>query len=110
MGETRLGIIMHGVTGRMGTNQHLDRSLVAIRKQGGVRLADGTRVMPVPLLVGRNAGKLQALAARHGIERCTTDLDAALESKDDAVFFDAASTELRPSLLKKAIARRKHVY
>src|SRR5581483_5359207 len=110
MGETRLGIIMHGVTGRMGTNQHLERSIVAIRKQGGVRLSDGTRVMPDPVLVGRNAEKLQMLAAKYGIARWTTDLDAALENREDAVFFDAASTQLRPALLKRAIARGKHVY
>jgi predicted dehydrogenase len=110
MGEKRLGIIMHGVTGRMGTNQHLERSIVAIRKQGGVRLSDGTRVMPDPILVGRNPAKLRALASKHGIERWTTDLEAALDDGDDAVFFDAASTQLRPALLKRAIARRKHVY
>jgi predicted dehydrogenase len=110
MGETRLGIIMHGVTGRMGMNQHLERSIIAIMKQGGVRLSDGTRVMPDPILVGRNAGKLEQLAAQHGVGRWTTDLDAALANRDDAVFFDAASTRLRPVLLKRAIARRKHVY
>jgi predicted dehydrogenase len=110
MGEKRLGIIMHGVTGRMGTNQHLERSITAIRKQGGVRLSDGTRVVPDPVLVGRNPAKLEALAARHGIERWTTDLDAALRNEDDTVFFDAASTRLRPTLLRRAIARGKHVY
>jgi predicted dehydrogenase len=101
---------MHGVTGRMGTNQHLSRSIVAIRRQGGVELSDGTRVMPDPVLVGRNAVKLEKLAAEHGVRRWTTDLDAALKSADDTVFFDAASTQLRPALLGKAIAAGKHVY
>lgn len=110
MSEKRIGIVMHGVTGRMGTNQHLVRSILAIRAQGGVALADGTRLVPDPLLVGRDAGKLQALAREHGIERWTTDLDRALESRDDAVFFDAASTQLRPKVLARAIAARKHVY
>ena len=110
MAEKRLGIVMHGVTGRMGMNQHLARSIVAIREQGGVRLSDGTRVMPDPLLVGRNDEKLQRLAAEHGVDRWTTDLDAALASPDHAVFFDAASTKLRPSLLRKAIGAGKHVY
>jgi len=110
MAEKRLGIVMHGVTGRMGMNQHLARSIVAIREQGGVRLSDGTRVMPDPLLVGRNDEKLQRLAAEHGVDRWTTDLDAALASRDHAVFFDAASTKLRPSLLRKAIGAGKHVY
>jgi predicted dehydrogenase len=110
MGEKRLGIIMHGVTGRMGMNQHLERSIVAIRKQGGVRLSDGTRVVPDPILVGRDAAKVEALASRHGIERWTTDLEEALDNPDDAVFFDAASTQIRPALLKRAIARKKHVY
>jgi len=110
MAEQRLGIIMNGVTGRMGMNQHLARSVMAIRKEGGVRLADGTRVIPDPILVGRNAEKLRKLAIDHGIERWTTDLDAALGNPADAVFFDAASTKLRPALLKKALAAKKHIY
>jgi predicted dehydrogenase len=108
--EQRIGIIMHGVTGRMGMNQHLIRSILEIRKQGGVALKDGSILIPDPLLVGRNAAKLEALAKEHGVDRWTTDLDAALENKEDQVFFDAASTQLRPKLLKKAIASRKHVY
>jgi predicted dehydrogenase len=106
----RIGIIMHGVTGRMGMNQHLVRSILEIRKQGGVLLKDGTRLMPDPLLVGRNAAKIEALARQHGIARWTADLDAALASTEDEVFFDAASTQLRPTLLKRAIKARKHVY
>ena len=108
--EKRIGIIMHGVTGRMGTNQHLVRSILEIRKQGGVALKDGTRLMPDPILVGRNAAKVQELARQHGVSRWTTDLAKALNSKSDAVFFDAASTQLRPTLLKRAIAAGKHVY
>ena len=109
MSERRVGVIMHGVTGRMGTNQHLVRSILEIRKQGGVALKNGTRLMPDPLLVGRNAEKLQRLASAYGIERFTTDLDGALEGEDE-IFFDAASTLLRPRLLKRAIAAGKHVY
>ena len=110
MPERRIGIVMHGVTGRMGANQHLARSIVEIRRQGGVALKDGTRLMPDPVLVGRNAAKLEELARAHGIERWTTDLAQALESKSDTVFFDAASTQLRPKLLKRAIAAGKHIY
>jgi predicted dehydrogenase len=110
MSEKRIGIIMHGVTGRMGANQHLARSIVEIRRQGGVALKDGTRVMPDPILVGRNAAKVEELARTHHIPRWTTDLDGALRSKDDTVFFDAASTQLRPKLLRQAIAAGKHVY
>jgi predicted dehydrogenase len=109
MSEKRIGIIMHGVTGRMGMNQHLIRSILAIRQQGGVALKDGTRLMPDPLLVGRNAAKVEELARKHGISRWTTDLDGALKG-DDEVFFDAASTQLRPKLLKRAIAAGKHIY
>jgi len=109
MSERRIGIAMHGVTGRMGTNQHLVRSILEIRKQGGVPLKDGSRLIPDPLLVGRNAAKVEALARQHGIERWSTDLDAALAGPDE-IFFDAASTPLRPKLLKRAIAARKHVY
>ena len=110
MSEQRLGVIMNGVTGRMGTNQHLARSVMAIRKEGGVRLADGTRVIPDPILVGRNPEKLKKLAAEHGVGRWTTDLDGALRNPDDAVFFDAASTKLRLAVLKKALAAKKHIY
>ena len=110
MKQQRIGIIMNGVTGRMGTNQHLVRSILAIAKEGGVRLADGSRLMPDPILVGRNAGKLEALAKAHGIQRWTTSLSKALEDRKDTVFFDAASTQLRPTLLKDAIAAGKHVY
>ena len=110
MAEKRIGIVMHGVTGRMGMNQHLVRSILEIRKQGGVALKDGTRLMPDPLLVGRNPGKLESLATEHGIERWTTDLGRALESREDEIFFDAASTKLRPKLLRQAIKAGKHVY
>jgi predicted dehydrogenase len=110
MAEKRLGIIMYGVTGRMGTNQHLVRSICAIRDQGGVVLADGSRVMPDPILVGRNAGKLQELAKQNKVARWTTDLDQALASKDDILFFDAATTLGRHALIKKAIAAGKHIY
>ncbi|HEY5636332.1 MAG TPA: Gfo/Idh/MocA family oxidoreductase [Burkholderiales bacterium] len=110
MKTKRIGIIMNGVTGRMGTNQHLVRSVLEIMKQGGVALKDGTRLMPDPILVGRNADKVERLAKAHGVARWTTDLDKALKNKDDALFFDAASTQLRPSLLKQAIAAGKHVY
>jgi len=110
MAERRLGIIMNGVTGRMGMNQHLIRSIVAIRKQGGVALADGDRVMPDPILIGRNAERIRALAQAHGIARFGTDIDAALANPDDTVFFDAATTQARPGLLQRAIAAGKHVY
>jgi predicted dehydrogenase len=110
MTERRLGIIMNGVTGRMGTNQHLVRSILAIRAQGGVALKDGTRVMPDPILVGRNREKVQRLAQTHGIERWTTDLEAALHGTADEVYFDAASTNLRKANLERAIAAGKHVY
>jgi predicted dehydrogenase len=110
MAVRRLGIVMHGVTGRMGTNQHLVRSILAIRAGGGVALRNGDHVMPDPLLVGRDANKLAALARAHGLERTSTDLDAALADPRDAVFFDAATTTLRPELLDKAIAAGKHVY
>jgi predicted dehydrogenase len=106
----RLGIIMHGVTGRMGLNQHLERSIVAIRKAGGVALPNGDRVMPDPILVGRNGARLAALAQQYGIERHTTDLDAALKDPKDTVFFDAATTQMRADLVTRAIEAGKHVY
>jgi predicted dehydrogenase len=110
MKTVRVGIIMNGVTGRMGTNQHLIRSINAIRAQGGVAVDAGTTIMPDPILVGRNAAKTEALARAHGVARWSTDLDAALANKDDTVYFDSASTGLRPELIRKAIAAGKHIY
>ena len=106
----RVGIIMNGVTGRMGTHQHLVRSILAIRQQGGVRTGDGETIMPEPVLVGRSAEKLEALSARYGPLKWTTDLDAALADPSLAVYFDSLSTSLRPPNVRKAIAAGKHVY
>ena len=110
MGTQTLGIVMHGVTGRMGMNQHLIRSIVAIRNQGGVLLSNGDRVMPDPVLIGRNADKIEALARAHGITRFGSNLDAALANKADSVFFDAGTTQMRPALLAQALRAGKHVY
>ncbi len=106
----RIGIIMHGVTGRMGYNQHLVRSILAIRAQGGVLLKSGERLVVDPILVGRNAAKIEELARRHDIPRWTDDLDAALANPDDTLFFDAGTTQMRAQLLTKAIHAGKHVY
>ena len=110
MPTQRLGIIMHGVTGRMGMNQHLIRSIVAIRNQGGVTLSNGNRVMPDPILIGRNAEKIEALAKAHGIARWGTKVADALANPDDSVFFDAGTTQMRPALLAQALRAGKHVY
>jgi len=110
MAGKRIGIIMNGVTGRMGLNQHLLRSVLAIRDQGGLLLADGARLMPDPILVGRNAAKLEDLAHTHGVARWTTDLDAALANPDDSIYFDAQVTGARARSVEAAIARGKHIY
>jgi predicted dehydrogenase len=105
-----VGIIMNGVTGRMGLNQHLLRSIVEIIKQGGVQLNDAEVILPNPLLVGRNAAKLEEVAAAANIRTWTTDLNRALADTDYQIYFDAQVTPLRfPSLLK-AIKAGKHVY
>lgn len=105
-----VGIIMNGVTGRMGTNQHLVRSICAIRDNGGIKTADGEIIMPDPILVGRNAAKLQDLGKTHRVERMTTDLDAALNDPRNTVYFDAQTTGRRAEAVKRAIAKGKHVY
>ena len=110
MAQRRLGIVMHGITGRMGMNQHLIRSVAAIRAEGGVTLSDGSKVQLDPILVGRNADKIQELAKTYGIERWTTDLDAAIADPKDEIFFDAATTQMRPTLLEQAINAGKHIY
>jgi predicted dehydrogenase len=110
MTEHRVGIIMNGVTGRMGTNQHLVRSIVAIRDQGGVRVDDHTTIMPDPILVGRSEDKVRRLASAHGIERWSTDLESALANPDDTLYFDSQQTLLRADGVRKAIAAGKHIY
>jgi predicted dehydrogenase len=106
----RIGIIMHGITGRMGYNQHLVRSILAIRDQGGVLLSNGDRAMPDPILVGRNEEKVRELAKRHGIERVAKDIETALSNPEDGIFFDAGSTQMRVPILTRAIEAGKHVY
>lgn len=101
---------MNGVTGRMGTNQHLIRSILAIRDQGGVELADGSKIIPDPILTGRNEEKVKALAEEHGLRRWSTDLDAALADDYNEIFFDASGTPYRVGFLEKAIAAGKHIY
>lgn len=110
MSAKTLGVVMNGVTGRMGMNQHLIRSVVAIRAQGGVPLSDGSRVQLDPILIGRNPDKVEQLARAHGIERWSTDLDAAIADPKNEIFFDAATTQMRPTLLEKAVAAGKHIY
>lgn len=105
-----IGIIMNGVSGRMGYRQHLVRSILAIRDQGGIELPDGSRVTVKPLLVGRSAVKLAELAARHGIEDYTTDLDAALADPRWEIYADFLVTKARASALRKAIAAGKTIY
>jgi predicted dehydrogenase len=108
--EKRIGIIMNGVTGRMGTNQHLVRSILAIREQGGAVTAGGDRIIPEPLLVGRNPEKLRRLADRYGLEHYSTDLDAALSDPQWEVYFDAQRTNLRAAAIRTAIDAGKAIY
>ena len=110
MATTPIGIIMNGVTGRMGLNQHLIRSILAIRDAGGLRLANGSLLMPDPILVGRNAAKLAKISARYNIPRFTTDLNAALANPADTIYFDAQLTGLRAPSVEAAIAAGKHIY
>src|SRR5215469_1845380 len=110
MAERRIGIIMNGVTGRMGLNQHLIRSILAIRKQNGILLKDGSRLIPDPILVGRSEQKLSDIAKTHGVERWTTDLGKALKNPEDAIYFDAQLTAVRAPAVEQAIAARKHIY
>jgi predicted dehydrogenase len=105
-----IGIVMNGVTGRMGYRQHLVRSLLAIREEGGVRLHGGGRLWPEPILVGRNEAKLRDLAAGHGLTDWTTDLGAALARPDASIYFDAQVTSEREKAIGLAIEAGKHVY
>jgi predicted dehydrogenase len=106
----RIGIIMNGVTGRMGTNQHLVRSILPIRAQGGVKVSDDEVIMPEPVLLGRNAAKLHKLSEAHGGIPYATDMGALLTDTRHSVYFDAQTTQLRYGAVKQAIAAGKHVY
>ena len=105
-----IGIILNGVTGRMGTNQHYIRSLLAIMQQGGVKVPDGETIMPLPILVGRNEAKLAQLSAMHPGVRYTTDLGGALADPANVIYFDAQTTGRRFDGVREAIAAGKHVY
>ena len=105
-----ISVALNGVTGRMGYRQHLVRSLLSIREQGGVRLDDGTTVYPEPILVGRSEERLRTIASRHGLARWTTSLDEVLADPSVDVYFDAAVTSGREASLMRAIEAGKHVY
>ena len=105
-----VGIIMNGVTGRMGTNQHLLRSIVAIIKQGGLEIGDSEVIMPNPILVGRNPAKLEELSQLSGVEKWTTNLENALSDSAYPVYFDSQTTSMRVDSIQKAIAAGKHIY
>src|SRR5689334_1229579 len=103
-------VALNGVTGRMGYRQHLVRSLLALREQGGLPLGDGTVLYPEPVLVGRSEEKLRAIAERHGLTRWTTSLDEVLSDPAVDVYFDTQVTSAREPALARAIAAGKHVY
>jgi len=110
MKEHRIGIIMNGVTGRMGTNQHLMRSMVAIIKQGGIDLGNGEIIMPDPILVGRDAAKLAKLSLQSGVSKYTTDLSSVLDDPQYVIYFDAQTTGRRATDVLAAIGKGKHIY
>ena len=106
----RIGVIMNGVTGRMGTNQHLMRSIVPIIKQGGIKAGDSRTIVPDPILVGRNADKLRKLVEMSGIAKWSTDVPAVLADPAYSVYFDAQTTDRRAEWVRKAIDAGKHIY
>jgi predicted dehydrogenase len=106
----RIGIIMNGVTGRMGTNQHLMRSIVEIIKQGGVKVSPSEFIMPDPVLVGRDAIKLQKLSEQSGISKFTTDLETVMKDPSYQIYFDAQTTGRRAEGVRQAVKAGKHVY
>lgn len=110
MSERKIGIVMNGVTGRMGKNQHLINSIAAIRRDDGVLLTDGSRLMPDPILIGRDEDRLKAVAAGAGIAKYSTELGAALADPNNSIYFDAVLTTARAANIKQAIAAGKHIY
>jgi predicted dehydrogenase len=110
MKEHKVGIIMNGVTGRMGTNQHLMRSIVEIIKEGGVKINSGETIMPDPILIGRDENKLQNLCLMSGVKKMSTDLDKALADANNIIYFDSQITGSRPDGIRKAVKAGKHIY
>ena len=110
MKQHTVGVIMNGVTGRMGTNQHLLRSMVEIIKQGGVKIGAGETIMPDPILIGRDINKLENLASVSGVKKISTDLDKALADPQYTVYFDAQTTGRRSEAIRKAVKAGKHIY
>jgi len=110
MKQHKIGIIMNGVTGRMGTNQHLLRSIAEIMKQGGVRTGGDEFIMPDPILVGRNESKLKKLCELTGIAKMSTNLDEVLDNPGYTIYFDAQTTGKRADAVRKAVKAGKHIY
>src|SRR4051812_8405519 len=110
MTEHKVGIIMNGVTGRMGTNQHLMRSIAEIIKHGGVKIGPGETIMPDPILIGRDENKLKKLCLMSGVKKMSTDLDRALADPDSIIYFDAQITGKRVESVRKAVMAGKHIY
>jgi predicted dehydrogenase len=110
MKEIKVGIIMNGVTGRMGTNQHLLRSIAEIIKQGGVKIGPDETIMPDPVLVGRDENKLQRLCSLSGVNKMSTDLDTVLADPSNIIYFDAQTTTRRADAVKNAVRAGKHIY
>lgn len=110
MTQRRIGIVMNGVTGRMGRGQHLLGSVIAIRNEGGLRLADGSVLMPDPILVGRDAAKLKSVASEAGVDRWTTNLDEALSDPNYSVYFDSVTPSVRGDNVRRALNAGKHVF
>lgn len=106
----KIGIILNGVTGRMGTNQHLIRSMIAIREQGGLKVNDNLVIYPELILTGRNLNKLQTLAQRTGITKYSTDVEGTLASPDYEIFFDASGTLQRAGFIEMAVKAGKAIY
>jgi len=105
-----VGIIMNGVTGRMGLNQHLARSVYAIMQQGGVKISDNETIMPKPLLVGRNQAKLESISREFGGLPWSTDVNSALSDPEYSIYFDAQTTDRRADAVRKAVAAGKNIY
>ncbi len=110
MKQHTVGIIMNGVTGRMGTNQHLLRSIAEIIKQGGVKISEEETIMPDPVLVGRNINKLEKLCVLSGVKKMTTNLEEALANKHNIIYFDSQVTGRRADAVKQAVKAGKHIY
>ena len=105
-----VGVIMNGVTGRMGMNQHLIRSILAIRAQGGWRCRTASRSGPSRSSSGAASASSRRWPPSTGSSAGRPTSTPRSPTRSYEIYFDAQLTSARPPAVEAAIAAGKHVY